>query len=182
MRVRSWPARPTNGSPCLSSSSPGPSPTTMRRARACPEPKATFVRLLQSLQSWQPWRARSCSRRASAGSGKGTEARLRSRSPRSRWWRRVSASPRRVRATVSRGSLIRLARGAVAGTGARRRAQAEHPVEDGVRHLELAHPGQIGDATPAIEQGHLVVVRLEADALHAHVVGDEEVDALGLEL
>jgi len=38
----------------------------------------------QSLQSWQPWRARSCARRASAGSGNGTLESVRSRRPRSR--------------------------------------------------------------------------------------------------
>ena len=33
--VRSWPARPTKGSPCRSSSSPGPSPMNMSGPRDC---------------------------------------------------------------------------------------------------------------------------------------------------
>ena len=37
-------------------------------------------------------------------------------------------------------------------------------------------------AAPAIDQEHLVVVRVEADAGPAHVIGDQEVDALGVEL
>ena len=42
--VRSWPARPTNGSPCASSSAPGASPTNINSARGLPTPKTTCVR------------------------------------------------------------------------------------------------------------------------------------------
>ncbi len=42
--VRSWPARPTNGSPLRSSSSPGPSPTNISFASGLPTPKTTLWR------------------------------------------------------------------------------------------------------------------------------------------
>ena len=41
--VSSWPARPTNGSPCRSSSAPGASPTNIRSAFGLPTPKTTCV-------------------------------------------------------------------------------------------------------------------------------------------
>ena len=47
-RVSSWPARPTNGSPCRSSCSPGPSPTNIRSACGSPTPKTTWVRVAAS--------------------------------------------------------------------------------------------------------------------------------------
>src|SRR6476646_7295250 len=48
--VRSFPARPTNGRPCASSSAPGPSPTKMRSALEEPSPKTILLRVLCSLQ------------------------------------------------------------------------------------------------------------------------------------
>src|SRR5918995_30787 len=42
--VRSLPARPTNGMPCLSSSAPGPSPTNTRSAAGSPSPNTTWLR------------------------------------------------------------------------------------------------------------------------------------------
>ena len=42
--VSSWPARPTNGSPCRSSSSPGASPTNINRACGLPTPNTTWRR------------------------------------------------------------------------------------------------------------------------------------------
>ncbi len=44
MRVSSCPAAPTNGSPCLSSWKPGPSPMNIRSASGSPTPKTTWVR------------------------------------------------------------------------------------------------------------------------------------------
>src|SRR5579863_5732482 len=41
---RSFPERPTKGSPARSSSRPGPSPTNMRSADGLPTPKTTCVR------------------------------------------------------------------------------------------------------------------------------------------
>ena len=43
----SWPAAPTNGTPCLSSWKPGASPTNIRSAVGEPEPKTTCVRRLR---------------------------------------------------------------------------------------------------------------------------------------
>src|SRR5579863_3269368 len=43
MLLRSWPARPTKGRPCASSSAPGPSPTNRRRAVGEYELIAAFV-------------------------------------------------------------------------------------------------------------------------------------------
>src|SRR5437764_11303419 len=42
----SWPAAPTNGTPCLSSWKPGASPTNIRSAVDEPAPKTTCVRPL----------------------------------------------------------------------------------------------------------------------------------------
>ena len=42
--VSSWPARPTNGSPWMSSSAPGASPTNIRSALGFPTPKTTCLR------------------------------------------------------------------------------------------------------------------------------------------
>src|SRR5271154_617043 len=42
--VSNCPARPTNGSPCSSSSAPGASPTNMSCASMLPTPKTTFLR------------------------------------------------------------------------------------------------------------------------------------------
>src|SRR5580700_6627513 len=44
--VSNWPALPTNGSPCWSSSAPGASPTNMSDASGLPTPKTTFFREL----------------------------------------------------------------------------------------------------------------------------------------
>ena len=51
--VKSLPAAPTNGSPCRSSSNPGPSPTNTSLAAAWPLPKTMWVRLDASLHRWQ---------------------------------------------------------------------------------------------------------------------------------
>src|SRR4051812_21830223 len=53
-RSRSFPAWPTNGTPCLSSWKPGASPTNMRSARALPAPKTTCVRPCARRQRVQP--------------------------------------------------------------------------------------------------------------------------------
>ena len=44
MLLSSCPARPTKGSPCSSSSAPGPSPINMISARGFPTPKTMFLR------------------------------------------------------------------------------------------------------------------------------------------
>src|SRR5438552_2038432 len=44
IRVRSWPALPTNGSPCASSSAPGASPTNISGECMSPTPNTTFFR------------------------------------------------------------------------------------------------------------------------------------------
>ena len=51
--VRSFPARPTNGSPCASSSAPGPSPTNTSCAFGLPSPNTSLFRPLCSLQRVQ---------------------------------------------------------------------------------------------------------------------------------
>src|SRR5436309_162308 len=50
----SFPAAPTNGTPCLSSWKPGASPTNIRSAPGSPEPKTTCVRPSASAQRVQP--------------------------------------------------------------------------------------------------------------------------------
>ena len=53
--LSNWPARPTNGSPCRSSSAPGASPITSHSARVLPTPKTVCVRVLHSsAQAVQP--------------------------------------------------------------------------------------------------------------------------------
>src|SRR5919204_2668040 len=56
--ARSWsssfPAAPTNGTPCLSSWNPGASPTNIRSAFGSPEPNTTCVRPPASAQRVQP--------------------------------------------------------------------------------------------------------------------------------
>src|SRR3954452_15802334 len=53
--VSNWPARPTNGIPCSSSSAPGASPTNIRSASGLPTPNTTCFRpsvcSLQRVQS-----------------------------------------------------------------------------------------------------------------------------------
>ncbi len=53
MRVRSWPARPTNGTPCASSSAPGASPMNMIFASGEPSAKTVCLRVLQRRQETQ---------------------------------------------------------------------------------------------------------------------------------
>src|SRR5882724_8183083 len=48
--LKSFPARPTNGRPCASSSAPGPSPTKTSCAAALPSPKTILLRVVCSLQ------------------------------------------------------------------------------------------------------------------------------------
>src|SRR5881396_98837 len=48
--VSSFPARPTKGNPCASSSAPGPSPTKTSCALGFPSPKTILCRVLWSLQ------------------------------------------------------------------------------------------------------------------------------------
>src|SRR5919206_1841811 len=59
----SFPACPTNGSPCLSSWKPGASPTNIRSASESPTPKTTCVRPWARRQRVQPatWRANASS-------------------------------------------------------------------------------------------------------------------------
>ncbi len=54
MLLSNCPARPTNGSPCASSSAPGPSPMNISSAFGSPVPKTICLRPnLASLQRWQ---------------------------------------------------------------------------------------------------------------------------------
>ncbi len=55
-------------------------------------------------------------------------------------------------------------------------------IEDAVGHVELAHLWQWNFAAIAKEQGDDVGVRVEAGAFLRHVVGDDHVRALALEL
>ncbi len=98
-----WPARPTNGSPCRSSSAPGASPITNRRASRRPTPNTVCVRLLCSTQRVQPLTFAASSDQTSASRGavhpapRAVRSRLRpaprpARAPRPR---RQSASARR---------------------------------------------------------------------------------------
>src|SRR5439155_26098007 len=68
------------------------------------------------------------------------------------------------------------------GCGPRGGAQGQDVTEDGIGDGPLGHAGQTSLATPAIDQQHLVVVGVEADPRLTDVVGDEQIDALALEL
>src|SRR6185436_43970 len=59
IRVRNWPAAPTNGSPCASSSAPGASPTNMSCELMSPTPKTTFLRELARFGHFTQTSARS---------------------------------------------------------------------------------------------------------------------------
>src|SRR5262245_34700549 len=76
--VRSWPAAPTNGSPCLSSSAPGASPTNINAALISPTPNTTFLRELVRFGHFTQTSARSRNSRmasalAAGSSGVGVE-------------------------------------------------------------------------------------------------------------
>ena len=77
--VRSCPARPTNGSPLRSSSSPGPSPTNIRRRRGCRRRRRG---------SCDRWRACSAGSRRSARGPRAALAVDRRIAPARRRWRR----------------------------------------------------------------------------------------------
>ena len=86
----SFPAWPTNGTPCLSSWKPGASPTKIRSASGWPAPKTTCVRPRARTQRVQPAVASAYSRRSEAravasvtrGSlGPGPDGRRSARSP-----------------------------------------------------------------------------------------------------
>ena len=177
--VRSWPARPTNGFPWRSSSSPGPSPMITSRVAAISGAeddrrpalgelalRAAGAGLLHSPEGRR--RRRPGARRRAAGRGSRglLEAQV------------VGQGARGVRER-RRGSLAtqvawRRARPARRSSWTRSRMS--------VRHLDLAPARQRDDAAPAVEQDHLVVGRVEADVGPAHVVRDDEVHALGDEL
>src|SRR5580692_4879358 len=57
--VSNWPALPTNGSPCSSSSAPGASPTNINCASMLPTPKTTFFRDAARCGHFMQARARS---------------------------------------------------------------------------------------------------------------------------
>src|SRR5882724_2394139 len=58
--VSNWPALPTNGSPCSSSSAPGASPTNINGESTSPTPKTTFFRDAARCGHLQQTRARAC--------------------------------------------------------------------------------------------------------------------------
>src|ERR1700733_14176490 len=68
-RSRSFPERPTKGSPARSSSRPGPSPMNMRSAVVSPTPKTTWVRVSARTQRVQPRASVRISSREPTGSG-----------------------------------------------------------------------------------------------------------------
>src|SRR4051794_40002100 len=72
----SFPAWPTNGSPCLSSWKPGASPTNIRSASGLPLPKTTCVRPSCKRQRVQPatWRERTSSSVKDSAAATGTAA------------------------------------------------------------------------------------------------------------
>ena len=75
-RLSSFPARPTNGSPCSSSSAPGASPTKTSSAFGLPVPKTISLRWFDSLQRRQsPRSARIRSRESSCGATVGSSNR-----------------------------------------------------------------------------------------------------------
>src|SRR6185436_18178162 len=111
---------------------------------------------------------------ASIGGGAAAAAALRGTSvtPRSRWWRSAPARSRSASASSSRSCNAGPSpSGARAGVrGDRAGTKGEHAIEDGVGDGDLGHHRQLDLAAPPIEEHHLVVVRLEADALAADVV------------
>src|SRR5581483_2474459 len=70
----SFPAAPTNGTPCLSSWKPGASPTNISSAFGEPDPKTTCVRPCASAHAVQPATTSPYARRASSVSAATTTA------------------------------------------------------------------------------------------------------------
>src|SRR5262245_19969998 len=173
--VRSCPARPTNGFPCRSSSSPGPSPMTMRRASGWPLPKTIVVRPWESLQRVHPALAASARRRAADEPPRGSPVSGRSRIPRP-GGRGGGSAGRRPPPAGPGGRPVR-----PPGL-AHRATQLLDAVEDELGHFDLATARERDDAPPAVEQDDLVVGHVEADVGPTHVVRDDEVRALRGEL
>ena len=85
MRFRSWPDLPTKGSPAMSSSRPGASPTNITSASGLPSPKTSCVAVSRRLQPVKPASAsrnsssvfadaaRSCASATAISSGTATE-------------------------------------------------------------------------------------------------------------
>src|SRR5947209_7727718 len=70
----SWPAAPTNGTPCLSSWKPGASPTNIRSASGAPAPKTTCVRPCESAHFVQSATASRYARSSAAATGSSATA------------------------------------------------------------------------------------------------------------
>src|SRR6266581_3128976 len=70
----SFPAAPTNGTPCLSSWKPGASPTNIRSAVGEPEPKTTWVRPFASAHFVQTATSTTATSSADASTEAGLDA------------------------------------------------------------------------------------------------------------
>ena len=199
MSVSSCPARPTNASPCSSSSAPGPSPTNISSASGLPWPKTIVLRPPASRQRWQSPR----SARTAARAARAIPARSGSRLPRrrSRCWRAAWLPIRRrsrgscgrphdadraevrqeapVREQVG-GELVALAH-TDAGTR-RARPQRDHLVEDPLGHLALRRERHVAALAVAPQQDDGVRGAAEARARGRDVVRHDQVEVLRLEL
>ena len=199
--VSSWPARPTNGSPWMSSSAPGASPTNIRSAFGLPTPKTTCLRpSVCSLQRVQSARARRGSPpmprqatrtaarvagsdgsagRRSGGSAAARRVRIGARSPfAARGGRRRRRARRRTRDGRSQSSFTghrRQARGAPRGVRARSSCSTRSRIAAATPCLAL----QRNACSPSCaDDRHGVGVDVEARAGLRHVVGHDQIDAL----
>ena len=193
--VSSCPARPTNGSPCRSSSSPGASPTNISDAVGLPTPNTTCRRpSVCSLQRVHAGPMCACQGGQRLGrAGRGVDgvlpAAAAGRVATPAHGRRAS---RRASATPDRGSRRRRrARGSTRGAPANRRGSsarrrgAGRDAEQALETIEDA-PGDrppstcSGSCLDAVvaDEGDRVGVDLEPGVGAGHVVGDDEVDAL----
>ena len=132
--LSSWPARPTNGSPCRSSSAPGASPITSHSARVLPTPNTVCVRVLHSSQAVQP-ATRSRSTPQSAGGRKRCPGRERCRRGTGAASRRDFAARRRTS-----GDRQRLQAGAFLGTQRSMPSASRYALRNGPIGAPQAHP------------------------------------------
>ena len=189
MSVSSWPARPTNASPCSSSSAPGASPTNISSASGLPWPKTIVLRPPASRQRWQsPRSARIACRLA---------ARLR-RAPRRGTAREACCAARRRRPPARRRRPCRGLRGSARAPAGRRRARrarsrgrrdaarpsAARRTSSRMRSASsrFERERHVAPLAVAPQQHHGVRLAAEARARRGHVVGHDQVEVLRREL
>src|SRR5713226_4286204 len=162
MSVRSWPARPTNGSPWMSSSRPGASPMNIRSAFGLPTPYTTWVLLFDNRHFSQAVTTRSSSARRSCGGQRPSAVQTAVGGCPPPMSRCVYPNSRRSSSSRRRSSVMR---------------QALHDlVENAVRDHDLRCPVDLDPLPVAREYQHLVLIGIEADRWIADVVCDDQIN------